>query len=351
MAEDIISLNPDELLEFLIANILARKNVLIVGPPGCGKTDVVGQSVQTVGCGLTKMYPVVSNPTDVRGVGVPSADRTHVLWLPPVEMYVIRDAVERHVVFLDDLGMAPEAVQCAFIQPILTNRIGSFDVGPGVVWIAATNDRGQMSGVRGLIEPLKGRMTIVRMVQDWECWKRWAYAHDVPDELIAFAQWMEQDPATSLINGFKPTPDLTNSPTARNLAEAGEQLKLFGKGNDKLLFAGMAGRIGQGKATAFQGFRPTWKAMEEIVPAILYDPMSAPLPQGNKAPQQTFAVLGRLVRIASNGNMENICKYTERLGQEYRAVFLNDPMLAKKPAAQTLAFQELRAQNQELWRA
>jgi midasin (ATPase involved in ribosome maturation) len=48
--------------------------VLLVGQPGIGKTDIVTAAAAELGADLIVEHPVVSDPTDYKGLPFPTAD-------------------------------------------------------------------------------------------------------------------------------------------------------------------------------------------------------------------------------------------------------------------------------------
>src|SRR5882724_8207438 len=103
-----------------------------------------------------------------------------------------------------------EAQACA-MQLILGRQIDGHRVSDEVVFIAATNRRGDRAGVSGILEPVKSRFaTIVELVPDLNDWCVWAASTDIAPEVIAFLRFRPE-----LFSYFKPTADLTNSPSPR----------------------------------------------------------------------------------------------------------------------------------------
>src|SRR3982074_3522327 len=150
---------PSELRDILAVMIPSHEPALIVGEPGIGKTDIIGQACKAASAQLITMHPVVSDPTDFKGMPWIDSDGAH--FKPFGELMTLITANGLTWCFLDDLGQAPQAVQAAAMQLILARRINGHCVSNDVVFIAATNRRQDRAGVSGLLQPLKSPFTIL----------------------------------------------------------------------------------------------------------------------------------------------------------------------------------------------
>src|SRR3990167_9648187 len=175
-----------DLTTLLEAAIRERLNVLIVGAPGLGKTQIEAQAAKQAKALNFVFHPSISDPTDAKGMpwlttngdGKAQAD-----FVPFGELQGVLDAIAEKLpcaVFLDDLGQATPATQASYMS--LMDRLrGECAV------IAATNRRVDRAGVSGLLEPVKSRFhTIVNFEANLEDWVTWALDHDIAPELIAF---------------------------------------------------------------------------------------------------------------------------------------------------------------------
>ena len=124
-------MSPSSLAKVISMAIRNRRPLLIKGAPGIGKSDIVAQACNEAWAKLIIEHPVVSDPTDFKGLPFPSADGQSAHFLPfgsLLEILKYDDETkekEREVIvyFIDDLGQAPPAVQAAAMQLILARRI------------------------------------------------------------------------------------------------------------------------------------------------------------------------------------------------------------------------------------
>ncbi len=306
-------MKPKEMVETLVTCIKNNMPVLLKGSPGIGKTDIVKQAARIAGADLIVTHPVVSDPTDYKGM--PFMKDGVAEFMPFGDLRKLINATEKTIFFTDDLGQAPQSVQAAVMQLILARRINGFPVSDQVVFMAATNRHTDRAGVSGILEPVKSRfMSILELEVDLEDWVVWALAHNLPVPLIAFIRFRPE-----LLHNFKPTIDLTNSPCPRTVAHVGAIVDAKFPGNVE--YEMISGATGEGFASEFIGFLKVWREIP-LPSSILNDPDSATIPH---EPATLYALTGALARIVLPDQMGNLMKYLTRLDQgEFTVLCLRD---------------------------
>jgi hypothetical protein len=303
---------PSQLTQFLATSIQHRAPVLITGAPGIGKSDVVAQAAATVGAELIIEHPVVSDPTDFKGLPFEVDGKAE--FLPFGSLSRIISATDPTVFFLDDLGQAPMAVQAACMQLLLARRINGHHVSDMVTFVAATNRRTDRAGVTGLLEPVKSRFaTIVNLDVDMEDWVKWALAHDMPTELIAFIRFRP-----GLLHDFQPSADLVNSPSPRTVANVGKLMQMSLP--RELEYEVYAGAAGEGFAAEFCGFLKIFRNLPNP-DLILLSPDAAEVPTD---PATLYALCGALSRKASEQTIDRLVRYYNRLPAEFSVLAVRD---------------------------
>src|SRR2546427_166951 len=61
-------MRPSQLRALLVTAFKHRRKVLVKGPPGGGKSDIVSQAADEVQADLLISHPAVSDPTDYKGM-------------------------------------------------------------------------------------------------------------------------------------------------------------------------------------------------------------------------------------------------------------------------------------------
>jgi hypothetical protein len=311
-------MRPSELLALLAATIAAKLPILITGAPGIGKTDCVASATQQAGADLIISHPVVSDPTDAKGLPWIAEDKQHATFLPFGEMARALAATTPTVWFLDDLGQASPAVQASFMQLILARRINGHTLPEHITFVAASNRRTDRAGVQGILEPVKSRFAaIVELEANLDDWCNWAIKAQLPVELLAFLRFRPE-----LLHQFNATADLTNSPCPRTWHNAAKLLAL--KLPNKLELAALAGAVGAGAAAELSAFLGIYRNLPSL-DGILLDPDNAIVPS---APNQLYAVSVGLASKANQTTFGRIARYAERLAQagheEFAVLLLRD---------------------------
>jgi hypothetical protein len=320
------TLLPSQLHALLVECIPAKEPVLVVGQPAIGKTEIIKQAAHTVGAKILLMHPVISDPTDFKGLPVVLQDGAD--FAPIGDLRKLISATELTVCFMDDLGQAPESVQAAAMQLVLERRIGQHVVSPHVVFIAATNRRADRASVRGLIEPLKSRFTIVELVTCMDEWRPWALRSGIADEIIAYLNLKEE-----FLAHFEPTADMVNSPSPRTWHAVSRHMQL--NHSPVVLAVVIKGCVGHTVGTEFTGFLRIWRDM--VSPhVVLSAPDTADIP---KNPAALVALATAVAQRVQEASLPAYDRYMKRLiaasHSEYVAISMRT--ITSRPDATKLA--------------
>lgn len=297
-----------DLKDYLLFAIKNRFPVLITGIPGIGKSDIVDQSTIEAKADFIISHPVVSDPTDYKGLPFAKADGT-AHFLPFGELTALIEAKKPTVYFLDDLGQAPASVQAACMQLILARRINGHKVSDQVTFLAATNRKEDKAGVSGLLEPVKSRFTIVELEADTDSWVKWAFSNNMPIELISFIKMRPE-----LLTKFEPTKAISNSMCPRNISEIGKQQNAgIPSGIEHEVFTG---RAGEKFATEYSSFLKIYRNLPNI-DEIVMNPKNAKV---SSEPAVQYALSGALANRMNDTNIEAIVTYLDRLPDEISVV-------------------------------
>jgi len=321
---------PKELATLLAASFSLRANLLVQGPPGIGKTDIIVESAAQAGLDVMISHPAVQDPTYASGL--PWFDgkggATH---LPFGNLAKAIKADRPTVWFLDDLGQAPPAVQAAYMQLLLARELDGQRISEHITFVAATNRRGDRAGVSGILEPVKSRFhSIVELEACPVQWRQWGIRKGLPPLLLAFIALRPE-----LLSKFQPTADLVNSPSPRGWKAVSGWLDASLPMT--LLEPTVAGAVGPQAAAEFCAFYATAQHMPD--PAkVLADPDRAPIP--NDASIQwalVTAIADLAARSESDVPITAAVSYARRLiagGLAEMGTLLIQDLLQRSPAAQ-----------------
>ena len=119
-------MNPSQLSQLLSVSISEHEPILVKGPPGCGKSDIINSAAVSAQADSVMFHGVTSDPTDAKGIGW--VERTNeglrADFVPFGDLLKLMAATRPTVAFLDDFGQAAPAVQASFMQLVLARQIG-----------------------------------------------------------------------------------------------------------------------------------------------------------------------------------------------------------------------------------
>lgn len=135
---------------------------LLWGPPGNGKTSVIGALAKSLGMHMETVIPSIYQPSDFNGMPyVNESTKSMTLFAPDWAQRVkaAADAEGSHgaIVFYDEISTAPEATQAALLRPILEGVVGELQLPRSVRTVAAANPPEQAAGGWDLPLPAANR--------------------------------------------------------------------------------------------------------------------------------------------------------------------------------------------------
>ena len=173
-------MKPSELFEALHALITERVPLHIWGACGVGKSQIVAEVASDLGWQFLDIRAVQLDPVDLRGLPRISADQAE--WVPPKFL----PTSGKGILFLDEVNLAPPAMQGMAQQLILDRKIGSYTLPEGwFVW-AAGNRKEDRAAVYDMPSPLANRFVHLLVEPDFESFKAYALANEVHEQILAF---------------------------------------------------------------------------------------------------------------------------------------------------------------------
>jgi len=195
--------------------------VMLWGPPGVGKSQMVAQVAERHGMPVIDVRLSQMEPSDLRGIPFRADGRVE--WAVPS---MLPDA-ERHglqgILFLDEITSVPPSVSAAAYQLILDRRLGAYTVPVGWAIFAAGNRQGDRGVTYTMPAPLANRFSHFEVDVNLDDWVAWAYAHDIDERLIAFLRFRPE-----LLFEFDPAHNPVAFPSPRSWEFAHRALHKFG---------------------------------------------------------------------------------------------------------------------------
>ncbi len=296
--------------------------VMLWGPPGVGKSDMVRQVAGSYQAPVIDIRLSQMEPSDLRGIPFRIEGQVH--WAVPA---LLPDA-ERHgtagVLFLDEINSAPPTVSAAAYQLILDRRLGDYQVPEGWAIFAAGNRQGDRGVTYSMPAPLANRFSHFEVETNLDDWVLWAYRNNIDERVIAFLRFRPE-----LLFDFDPAHNPVAFPSPRSWEFAHRALQKFGDRHN-LLQGTLQACVGPAAGVELTAFVNSLDKMPDL-DAILAGDETVPVP--NEIDLQyavAAALVGRAIRAqeAPNSNEVHgrILDYAGRFPQREMGVMLVSDM-------------------------
>jgi MoxR-like ATPase len=228
----------------LIRCLSHEQSVLLLSPPGVGKSDVVRQAAEAEGLECKSLLGTQIAPEDVSGVPRIIGERS--VFCPP--RVLLPENAGKFCLFLDELPACAPDVQKAFYSLLLERRIGEYLL-PAGTWVVSAGNRAEDKAlVRTISSALVNRVLILNVRIDVPEWLAWAQVSKVRDEVVKF---IEGNPEALL----RPVPDKAvpfSTPRAwASLARALDLVGARGQLTAGIVRALAVGRVSEDDARRF----------------------------------------------------------------------------------------------------
>ena len=264
-----------------------RSSIMIWGAPGIGKSSVISQIADSNNFGLIDLRISQLAPTDLRGIPVPSENKAH--WFPPEFL----PTEGKGILFLDEINMAPPAVQGIAQQLILDRKVGSYRVPDGWYIWSAGNRKEDHAAVFDMPAPLANRFIHLEVKTDLKEFKSYALENKIDDKIISFLNFRPK-----LLH--KIDKNSPSWPSPRSWSIANDLLKAD---------IDVDPAIGNAAAAEFRSFCKIYKTLPDIEP-ILRGKSSPKFPEDLSAKYALCCALS--VRAKNLKEVENAFAYLSK---------------------------------------
>lgn len=315
----------EQIFEDLISMYESRDPVFIWGPPGIGKSDLVGQVARHLDIGLIDFRTALRDPTAL--LGFPMPDNTeHV-------MRYLRDAElprsGKGILFFDEMNAGTPTMQSSCMQLALPPyKIGDYTL-PDEWWVVAGGNR---EGDRGVTQrqpaPLANRFNHYEMECDVKAWVAWALNNGVHAEDIAFVRFRP-----GLLYTFDPKSADRAFGTPRSWVKAFRQARTAP--NHASAMRKVATSVGEGNAAEYFGFLTMIRDLPSIDEIKLH-PGTTRVPA---EPATLYALVTALaINTTSDSGFSRFMDYVKRIPVDFQVVYVRDALKKVPAIAHTTAF-------------
>jgi DNA polymerase III delta prime subunit len=295
--------------------------VMIWGPPGVGKSQLVSQLAQKHDRPLIDIRLSQMEPSDLRGI--PFKVDSRVEWAIPSMLPDAQVHGEEGILFLDEITSAPPSVSAAAYQLILDRRLGDYRVPNGWAIFAAGNRQGDRGVTYSMPAPLANRFSHYEIDINLDDWVAWAYKNSIDERIIAFLRFRPD-----LLFDFDPTHNPVAFPSPRSWEFVHNALNKF-MDHPELFLGALQSCVGPAAGIELNAFIANLDQMPDL--DAIVNGENVPIPSEIDLQYAVAsALVGRAIRAKETPEAEktysNILKYANSFRQREMGVMLVSDM-------------------------
>lgn len=319
-------MRPAQLNRILDAEFVATQTgkhtpVMLWGPPGVGKSDIIRQVASRHGVAVIDIRLSQMEPSDLRGI--PFRQKNQVEWAIPSMLPDAERHGEQGVLFLDEITSAPPSVSAAAYQLILDRRLGEYQVPEGWAIFAAGNRQGDRGVTYTMPAPLANRFSHYEVEVNLDDWVYWAYQNNIDERVIAFLRFRPDQ-----LFEFDPSHNPVAFPSPRSWEFAHRALHKFVSMPD-LLQGALQACVGPAAGIEMTAFINSLDQMPDLDDILAGKDVPVP-DEIDLQYAVASALVGRAIRAKDDENKEQIfgriLDYADKFRQREMGVMLVSDM-------------------------
>jgi len=295
--------------------------VMLWGPPGVGKSQMVAQVAAHHGMPVIDIRLSQMEPSDLRGI--PFRVGGQVEWAVPAMLPDSGRHGPQGILFLDEITSVPPSVSAAAYQLILDRRLGAYEIPDGWAIFAAGNRQGDRGVTYTMPAPLANRFSHFDVDVNLDDWVLWAYANGIDERLIAFLRFRPE-----LLFEFDPAHNPVAFPSPRSWEFAHRALQKFGDLRD-LLTGSLQACVGPAAGIELSAFVENLDQLPDIDAIVRGEKVKVPK-ESDLQYAVAAALVGRAIRAqreaAAQDVLGHILDYAGTFPQREMGVMLVSDM-------------------------
>lgn len=295
--------------------------VMLWGPPGVGKSQLVAQTAARHKSPMIDIRLSQMEPSDLRGIPFRSGETVD--WAIPAMLPDLGRHGESGILFLDEITSAPPSVSAAAYQLILDRRLGAYQVPPGWAIVAAGNRQGDRGISYTMPSPLANRFSHFEVETHLDDWVDWAWGAGIDEAVIGFLRYRPE-----LLFDFDPEQNPIAFPSPRSWEFAHRAVQKF-RNQPRLFQGALQACVGPAAGVELAAFIESLDQLPDLDAILRGDAAQVPR-EIDLQYAVASALVGRAIRAQQQAEDEsglgrtlgNILKYAARFPQREMGVML-----------------------------
>ena len=301
-----------------------QRTVCIEGAPGGGKTTIVHQVAEELGVPCIERHMPTMLVEDF-GILFPDNTSNALQYKLPDWFPIKGKAPEHGILLFDDRNQAGPDLQKVLANICQARTLHGVPLPDGWQVISTGNRQADRAGANRVLSHLRNRETVIELETHLDDWTGWAIEHDIKPEVISFIRFRP-----NLLHDFDPQRDQNATP--RSWVDGVSDV--LGTVPAEAEFECFKGAVGEGAAAEFVGFLRIFRKLPNP-DAVLLNPTTSDVPSD---PATLYALSGAIAQRATEGNMERVCQYAERMPPEFSVLTISYASRRNPDLANTQAF-------------
>ena len=341
-----ITVNLEQARKCIERVIKKRRVPVLLGSPGCGKSDLVREiaaqfnlkliDLRLAQCDITDLngFPQIQPAIlDSEGKVLYAAKASYVpmdtfpLEGEPLPQKADGSFYEGWLLFLDELNHADRSVQKSSYKLILDRMVGNTKLHSNVAIVGAGNLDTDGAFTEEMSTALQSRVVHFELAINPNDWLEWAVTHNIDHRVTSYIRFKPD-----LLHNFKPDSIDQTYPCPRTWQFVSDFLEGETTIGRELLPV-IAGTIGQGAAREFKTFTQIYKDLLTI-PQIVANPEGVKVPS---EPAIQYALTGTISNNATDVNIGKLITFVNRLPVEFQVICMREIVRRKKELVKTPA--------------
>ena len=212
---------------------IRQRPVLLMGPPGIGKTQIMEQISREMGIGLVAY--TITHHTRQSAVGLPFirekeyGGRTYSVTeytmseiIASVYEKMEQTGIPEGVLFIDEINCVSETLAPAMLQFLQAKTFGNQKLPEGWIIVAAGNPPEYNKSVRDFDVVTLDRLKKIDVEADFSVWKEYAYRQEIHPAVISYLEMRREN-----FSRIENTVDGRQFATARGWEDLSELIRVY----------------------------------------------------------------------------------------------------------------------------